>query len=294
MSYYCDRCVRFFVSERALEQHQDDSGTHNICDDCDKDFTTYEKLKQHWIDSHRHHFCQYCDEHFDNEDELEEHEEAEHYYCAPCGRSFNSALGLHEHNRQSHHYCTDCRRLFQNENNLQHHLRSTLHAGAHVPCPGKKCKKMFVSGAALILHLESGTCPSRITREQVNRVVAKYDKGNVITNPARMLAYREGGSGQTIATWATGRAWNGLRYECFLCHREYRTLEALNQHLASPAHEKKMYRCPRGYSGCGAEFKTLSALCQHVESEQCSIRRFNTKVQDYLGDLTSNMKRLGI
>lgn len=192
-----------------------------------------------------------------------------------------------------HHYCQACDRFFQNDNNLQHHLRSTLHVGATVPCPGKKCNKKFVSGAALLLHLESGKCPSRITRDQVNRVAAKYDTNHVITNPARMIAYHEGGSG-SVPTWATERSWNGSMYECFLCHRECRTLDALNQHLASPAHEEKMYRCPRGYSGCGTEFKTLSALCQHVESEMCNIRRFNRKIQNYLTDLTSNMKMLTV
>lgn len=291
---YCSRCTRYFVNERALEQHRDDSSQHNVCHDCNKDFATYNGLKQHWINARRHHYCQDCDELFDNYDELEEHYEDAHYYCGSCSIFFNSAHGLHQHNSQSHYYCSDCRRLFHSDSNLQHHLRSTLHAGATVPCPGKKCNKMFVSGAALVLHLESGTCPSRITREQVNRVAAKYDKQHIITNPARMIAYGDNGGGQSVTTWATERAWNGVRYECFLCHREYRTLESLNQHLASPAHEEKMYRCPRGYSGCGAEFKTLSALCQHVESEQCNIRRFNSKMQNYLGDLTSNMKRLGI
>ncbi|KZT69380.1 hypothetical protein DAEQUDRAFT_726665 [Daedalea quercina L-15889] len=290
---YCDRCGRHFGSEHALEQHRENSSAHNVCDDCDKDFRTYDALKQHWSNTRRHHYCRSCDEHFDDEEDLEKHFEDAHFYCSPCGVFFHSAYLLHEHNRQSHHYCPDCRRHFQSDSNLQHHRRSTLHAGASVPCPGNKCRKMFVSGAALVLHLESGTCPSRVTRDAVNRVAAKYDTQHVITNPARMIAYGEGGTG-SVVTWATERAWNGWKYECFLCHREFHTLAALNQHLASPAHEDKMYRCPRGYSGCGAEFKTLSALCQHVESEQCNIRRFNRKMQDYLGDLTSNMKRLGI
>ncbi|TFY58714.1 hypothetical protein EVJ58_g6247 [Rhodofomes roseus] len=289
---YCDRCERYFPHDRALEQHEQNSGNHNICNVCDRDFETFYQLKQHWGASPRHHYCQHCDEHFDDADELVEHYEDDHYYCATCRKIFNSALGLHEHNRQSHHYCPDCRRLFQNENNLRNHLRSGAHAAANIPCPGRDCGRMFVSAAALVLHLESGTCPSRVTRDQVNRAVAQFDRENVITNPARMIAYGEGGSGRSTTTWATDLAWNGSAFECFLCHHEYRSLQALNQHLASPAHEERMYRCPRGYSGCGAEFSTLSALCQHVESERCDIRRFNSQMQNYLGDLTSNMRRL--
>ena len=209
---------------------------------------------------------------------------------------FNSAYILHEHCRQSHYYCADCRLAFESDNNLQHHLRSVRHVRANVACPGKKCKKTFASGAALVFHLESGSCPSRVTRAMVNRAVAKHDKEHVVTNPARMVAYAQSDSESrtSVVTLATEHAWNGSAYECFLCHRECRTLAGLNCHLASPVHEEKMYHCPRAYSGCGTEFKALSALCQHVESERCTIRRFNRKMQDFLGDVTSNMKRLGI
>jgi len=291
---YCDRCDRYFPHDRALEQHEQNSNMHNICYGCNRDFETLFQLKQHWVASPRHHYCQKCDEHFDDGDDLEEHYEDAHYYCPSCRRIFDSALGLHEHNRQSHPYCPDCRRLFQSDTHLRSHLRSGLHAGATVPCPGRDCNKMFVSGAALILHLESGTCPSRITRLQVDRVVAQYDRQHIITNPSRMIGYGDSSSERTVETWATERAWNGSAYECFMCHRQYRTLVSLNQHLASPAHEERKYQCPRGHEGCGAEFRTLSALCQHVESEQCDIRRFNSQIQNYLGGLTSNMRRLGI
>ncbi|KZT69383.1 hypothetical protein DAEQUDRAFT_669706 [Daedalea quercina L-15889] len=291
---YCDRCDRYFPHMRALEQHEQNSAAHNICYFCCKDFATSYQLKQHWAASPRHHYCQYCNEHFDSQCDLEEHYEEKHYYCSACRKIFNEALGLHEHNRQSHHYCPDCRRVFQSDSNLRSHLRSGVHASATIRCPGMNCSKLFVSGAALILHLESGTCPSRLTRQEVNRIAAKYDKNNVITNPSRMIGYREGGSAPTVTTWATERAWNGRAYECFMCHREFKALVSLNKHLASPAHEEKMYRCPRGYEGCGAEFSTLSALSQHVESERCGIRRFNNQIQNYLGDLTSNMKRLAM
>lgn len=98
--------------------------------------------------------------------------------------------------------------------------------------------------------------------------------------------------GTEVKTWATARAWNGQAFECFMCNRHFRSLNALNKHLTSPAHEEKKYRCPHSYSGCGKEFPTLSSLCQHVESEICEIRRFNSQFQRQIEDLTNNMKRI--
>ena len=82
--------------------------------------------------------------------------------------------------------------------------------------------------------------------------------------------------------WATERAWNGLYYECYLCHRTFGSLDALNQHLDSPRHGDKLYHCPTGLRGCGAEFRTLSGFCQHVESEQCGVHRFQHALNGYI------------
>jgi hypothetical protein len=38
----------------------------------------------------------------------------------------------------------------------------------------------------------------------------------------------------------------------FLCHKTLKTLPRLNQHLQSPVHQDKIYRCPK--SDCRIEF----------------------------------------
>lgn len=173
-------------------------------------------------------------------------------------------------------------------------MRSGVHASANILCPGLNCGKTFISAGALILHMESGTCPGRFTRRFVDDFTHQHGPRDVIIDPRRMIGYGGGGQPEVITTWATERSWNGRAYECFLCHREFRLLTALNQHLASPAHEAKdkKYRCPRSIAGCGREFTLLSSLCQHVESEQCEIRRFNEHFQKQIEDLTNNMKRI--
>jgi len=135
--------------------------------------------------------------------------------------------------------------------------------------------------------MESGTCASGIDRDGVNRIVRQYDKNNVITDPSRMIT--AGDSGQQSRFYATSRAWNGMGYECYLCHNTYGTLAALNQHLASPRHQDQIYICP--LSTCRIRFRTLSGLCQHIESESCGVSKFRA-VQNTMENLIGNMKRI--
>jgi Zinc-finger double-stranded RNA-binding/Zinc-finger of C2H2 type len=206
-------------------------------------------------------------------------------------QTFDTYAELQEHDRDSHNYCTDCQRSFQSESNLRHHLNSRVHRPANVRCPGRDCNRTFVSYAALVLHFESGTCPSRMTREQLNRFVVRVDTNNYITNPARLLTGPLGRSEPpaSTVTWATGRSWNGYAYQCFLCNRTFDTLPRLNQHLQSPVHQDKIYRCPK--SDCRIEFVALSGLCQHVEGGSCGVRMFR-QVRDVMDSLTMGFNTL--
>ncbi|KAF7978038.1 hypothetical protein HWV62_1927 [Athelia sp. TMB] len=139
----------------------------------------------------------------------------------------------------------------------------------------------------MILHLESGTCRSGATRQRINRAIRQLDTQNVITNPARLLT---GGDADIEVTYsATGASWNGNAYECFLCHATFARLPGLNQHLASPRHQEKIYVCP--LSSCRVQFSGLSALCQHIESERCGVSRFRN-VQNAMNRIVGGMGRL--
>ena len=149
----------------------------------------------------------------------------------------------------------------------------------------KNCGRAFAQSSALVMHLESGACASGLTRRMIDALVASVDVGGVITDPTRMLEYGGGagsrrGKAAVTEVRATERAWNGREYECYLCpgYKGFKTLARLNQHLASPAHADKIYRCPPLLSGCSREFKTLSGLVQHVESERCGVRRFKARM----------------
>ncbi|KAF5332580.1 hypothetical protein D9611_005158 [Ephemerocybe angulata] len=289
---YCHDCQENFWYQYQYEDHLRESYEHNWCDGCDIDFNSPRALKEHWVQSPRHSYCQRCDKFFDNQGELEDHYDAQHSWCATCRVIFKNDNGLHEHRRQSAahsaSYCAPCRRLFQNPNNLRSHMNSSVHRSKDIYCPGHNCSASFVSQSALILHLEGGRCSSGINRALVNKAVREKDVNNLITDPSRMIA-GPGGSRTEVTYCATSAAWNGSAYECYLCHGTYRSLTALNQHLASPRHQDKFYVCP--LNTCRERFNTLSGLCQHIESERCGVLKFGP-VRQALDGFVSGMKTI--
>lgn len=187
-----------------------------------------------------------------------------------------------------HWYCEPCDRTFKSESNLESH--SSIHKSRAVKCPGSRCHDGFVSQSALFQHLEAGRCPSGMTRAKLNENVIRLDRNNLVTNPARLIRGPGIYSTTTTTMWATDLSWNGDAYECFLCHKEFDALNHLNQHLASPKHQDKIYRCPN-QGRCGVEFTTLSALTQHVERDKCGVQRFRA-VQDAMAALSRGLKGL--
>ncbi|KAF5385017.1 hypothetical protein D9615_001023 [Tricholomella constricta] len=172
--------------------------------------------------------------------------------------------------------------------NLQAHLNSSVHSPRDVPCRGKGCTLTFVSPSAMLLHLESGTCCSGITRGLINDKIRQLDRNNIITDPSRMIAGPSGARDE-VTYYATGASWNGRGFECYLCHGTYSSLRALNQHLASPRHQDKIYVCP--LSTCRVRFTALSALCQHIESERCGVSKFRA-VKNTMDSIVGQMGRL--
>ncbi|KAL3421507.1 hypothetical protein PVAG01_07952 [Phlyctema vagabunda] len=221
----------------------------NFCYDCNRCFRTRNGLNQHLENSAAH-----------NQDE--------EWECDYCDRIFRSENALDQHcaNSPSHPWCFECKRLFLSESNLTTHLRSSVHMPATIDCPW--CDRAFTTASGLTIHLESGACSSGIDRGQINHFVKQLDRNHVITKPLITM------SGHTnIQNTASALSWNGSAYGCYLCPRRFRTLDSLNTHLKSVAHDQKIYRCPN--ITCRREYKLLSALVQHVESENCGVMEFS-------------------
>ncbi|KAF7436151.1 hypothetical protein PC9H_002977 [Pleurotus ostreatus] len=268
---YCDRCGRSFSHYGAYDQHRQYSSSHFVCWDCNIDFESWVGLKEHWVQSKRHSYCQYCDRHFDDNSKLSEHFDDEHYLCSGCNIVFKN-----EH--------------FGSQNSLNNHLNSSIHRPKDVPCPMRGCGQYFISLAAVALHLEAGSCTSGMDRYALDRLIQKYDKNHLITDPSRLIS---NGDSTTTRYYATEMAYNEYYddYECYLCDQTFRSLSGLNQHLGSAKHQQEVYICR--FTSCGLRFRALSALCQHIESGKCGALR-GTPYKSVMGGLMDGMKRLTV
>lgn len=144
------------------------------------------------------------------------------------------------------------------------HLKSSVHVGKNVKCPW--CTIKFTNLTGVCLHLESGRCTSGINRTKINQYCREVDPGHIFTN--KQIGWHD--DSPATVTIASTASWDGSCYRCYFCSKGFNKLSNLNQHLASPAHEQRVYHCPR----CKKEYIALSGLVNHVESESCVTFRF--------------------
>ncbi|GIZ37973.1 hypothetical protein CKM354_000140000 [Cercospora kikuchii] len=249
--YGCATCTREFGSVHAAAQHMNAVNHCAECETCDEQFYNQRACNQHMND---------CD-HW-----------APRYDCEACNLQFDSSSAARRHmdnnNHWRQHYCRECQRGFQNENNLQQHLRGAAHMANSITCPF--CKRGHTTASGVAHHLETGACPAarNLNRETIYKIINERDTRGAITN--KQLTWHEEENAELVASNAS---WNGYAFECYLCHRDFGTLRALNQHLSSPAHKQKIYHCLS--RSCGRQFTALAQLFNHPESESCGATRFS-------------------
>ncbi|KAJ3534035.1 hypothetical protein NMY22_g7087 [Coprinellus aureogranulatus] len=61
----------------------------------------------------------------------------------------------------------------------------------------------------------------------------------------------------------------GIPYACALCHKTFRTVGRLTEHMNSPVHDPAAFKCPG--PKCGQEFALVSGLIQHLQSGRCNL-----------------------
>jgi hypothetical protein len=119
-------------------------------------------------------------------------------------------------------------------------------------------------------------------------MIRERDRNGVITT--KQIEWHKG---EDIRYSATDRAFNGLSWECYLWHKKFDKKNALNQHLNSPVHKQKVYRCPNAKAACGKEFVGLAGLFNHLESESCSFIRFE-EVQQQVSDVLQGRRLIAL
>ncbi|KAF2872157.1 putative zinc finger protein [Massariosphaeria phaeospora] len=257
---------------------------------CSNDFWDLEDLDDH-KDDHGHWNCETCNRYFKTIQARNQHMSslnhwAQRYKCETNDYQYlseNPAVVVAQHMmmafRFKGHFCMDCQREFQDENALKMHLRSRIHLKSTIPCPF--CKQTFTTATGVAHHLERSSCPEakNLSRAAIHAQVALRDPKNLIT--IRQFDHSPDANSRISVS---DRCWNGQFYECYLCHREFGSMQALDQHVNSGTHHQKIYHCPG--VRCIREFASLAALFNHLESESCGAVRFETvqrSVQNIVG-----------
>ncbi|KAJ4391094.1 hypothetical protein N0V93_004709 [Gnomoniopsis smithogilvyi] len=190
MNMFCRRCQKSFVSVRAKQQHIADSQDHHVCSKCPKHLD------------------------FEFEDELIEHLEDVHHFCVPCDRQFGAAEGLAQHDMAIHHRCRTCHRCFSSPSNLKQH--SKTHMKKDIECLA--CPKHFVCVSAMVLHLETGYCPSGVDSGSITDIAFECRQAS---------AYVLGGD---------------FEFQCPMCTTPFSSMGALLQHAESDYCDERVDR----------------------------------------------------
>ncbi|KAJ5662774.1 hypothetical protein N7462_011700 [Penicillium macrosclerotiorum] len=299
--YECASCTAAFWHWVDCEEHMDDYDHWIACETCIRKFHSQRAADQH-MDAldHRHPIfeCETCDRKFCSQEAADQHMNAlDHrrpiFECETCDRKFHSQEGAEQHMRTVKHYsnyCDTCDRWFMNENNLRmgiQHLNSKIHQGKTVKCPF--CGNGFVTPSGLSHHLESASCPQarNLNQETLAEMVRRSDPHGLITQK-QLESHQE----KNVEYEATHAAWNGHNWECYLCHKLFKNVKSLNQHINSPTHKQKIYHCPNRRENCNKQFVSLAALFNHLESETCGLLRFRQvqQLQERLTDSFLNRK----
>lgn len=295
---YCDcwDCEGHFGSPEAHDQHREDSRRHPYCFKCQEEFWIQEDPQTHPIESYNHSWCEICGDDHDEEDDLRQHMEDEHMQCHQCFTWCEDYAAYQSHAENHQYYCKPCDRFFSSVLGFASHLDfSALHNPKKFKCPF--CPRKGVSVSSIVVHLESG-CHPKFTRAVIDDFIARHDRKNVVTNPSRSITSASGESRPApMAHYeATDAAYSHVAgaYVCYFCPCQFRELQKLNQHLASPKHTKrdqKLYRCP-GIT-CHVETETLSGVVQHIETAGCGVRE--SKVgRGAMDQLEAGLQRMSI
>ncbi|KAL1702126.1 hypothetical protein EV121DRAFT_210684 [Schizophyllum commune] len=200
--------------------------------------------------------------------------------CEECSVKFPSKEQLHRHNiKQHHYYCAPCKLSLCDEHALKQHNASLVQEPRQWACPlcasrkkskKKKTKKQqekgkFKTPSALTEHLESGVHPG-VTRYHIIAATQALQTPAPVALHATPGTYSAPAPMKVIGGVATkASSWTGTAFQCDKCEKAFRTLSALNQHLASAVHDELEMICP----GCTTEFALTSALVRHLESGVC-------------------------
>ncbi|XP_041352836.1 zinc finger protein 708-like [Gigantopelta aegis] len=268
--FKCTVCGKGFSSNQSLQNHRKFVAANNLqCDVCEMQFctnftfTTHKVL--HSLSSETYGF-----------DSLT-------FQCRMCEKVFTSmaALSSHTsvHNNTQSYKCEICDTLFAQESDLQNHLKSRTSEcvladsldGPQAPVfIGSKSLSMCCPKSAPKQHqvYHCDTCARTFHQEQ-------YYKVHMLSHSDQNIPLPKGGQQQGDKTFLCDRCpecFNTRAYlmahtiahtdkslTCTICHKPYRYLSRLSEHMLFHTREKP-YRC----SVCGKNYPYYGSLQSHM------------------------------
>ena len=339
-SFECSDCSRVFIRSEKLQQHQKSTG-HCYCRECDRFFVNTEALGQHLrssIHATQFHCCD-CDRDFVDEQALNQHlaSKIHRFYtkskvscfrpsewmCEDCERGFKDEKGLEQHRSSViHKPLSDfkcfgdrrCKKRFTSPSAWLHHLES----GA---CRSK---------------ITMGSLNATVQSSDINHLISGGSNHEYAALKGAQLSGTTSTTGSVILTPVTGDSFDEspfwpaspgsrsgmltpdsrssqslsdilsptIRLSCPLCpigRKPFQSLEAMSNHLSSPAHSPKIFHCPLSFVGYEDEgkasqllkyFSTLSGLMQHLESGAC--QGGNTTFRKTVEYIEHNLGKMGL
>ncbi|KAF4542349.1 Zinc finger c2h2-type protein [Lasiodiplodia theobromae] len=159
-------------------------------------------------------------------DELEEHfyeTDCYSYVCYGCHAWFRTSDAYYEH-AAAVVACSKCAKHCHTQAKLKQHMAAE-HQEATVECWG--CSRMLVRVADMISHLESGSCPSGCSLEDISyKLMAKSTSLRQFVHPRYHQDFRNGVDIAKVHSQA-------IPFVCEGCYVGFRLFSGLCQHLES-------------------------------------------------------------
>ncbi|KAL8917218.1 MAG: hypothetical protein Q9172_005934 [Xanthocarpia lactea] len=309
---YCQECKLSFKDQQEHSQHL--RSTIHVseirCLQCERNFSSEQALIQHLRDKKEHHppaqsvttqgdgahSCNECDRQFSDSTALKQHLESvvhrplSKLKCiasSRCKGRFTSPSALLQH-LESGSCRSDLNRASLNQLVQSHDADNMITFGNLVgPLLDSTADDGTSTGSSspgvLTPSSHSSDTYSGIMGARLGLSALSTDYFNLKTAPRSVIR-----SGKLSCPLCPGKS------------RGFRTTQALENHLASPAHAPKIFHCPvnlinpikegKQAKSFIKEFSTLSGLTQHVESGACDggkkmLEEAMTFVQEKLKDL---------
>ncbi|PSN63396.1 hypothetical protein BS50DRAFT_111420 [Corynespora cassiicola Philippines] len=214
---YCSSCNRHFKHQNALVAHLHTSARHNWrCEECDFNGEHRVDLIAHYRQTGCRHVCEGC--------------------AGGAGKGWIQDSSEFWDHVSRHHACTACGRHFNNASNLMHGPNKPLpplqhqltHQTPTTKCLCTTCPQKFTTYGGMLIHLESGACPSQTDLASLNKSAAlcfQWRKWVVGGKEARRDLLRG------VAVPEPGTPL----FKCPACEVEVPRLSGLFMHAASPA-----------------------------------------------------------